>query len=68
MKIEGAFANPVLVSSFKHKCKGAAPSGIRIEGYYAKPDGSALTAWPVRDERKSKYYSWPALLRQPLLE
>ena len=52
MKIEGAFANPVPVPSFKHKCKGAAPSDIRIEGYYAKPDGSALTAWPVRNERK----------------
>ena len=54
MKIEGAFANFAHVPGTKRKWRGISPSGIKMEGYYAKPDGSALTAWPVRNKRKQK--------------
>ncbi|WP_189493936.1 EndoU domain-containing protein [Formosimonas limnophila] len=49
-EIQGAFLNssPVTPSNGPIKVwRGVSPSGITIEGFYGKPDGSGATAWPV---------------------
>lgn len=45
VEIKEAFYNSKPVS--KAKWEGVSPSGVRIQGYYKIPDGTASTAWPV---------------------
>ncbi|WP_158658300.1 hemagglutinin repeat-containing protein [Achromobacter sp. AONIH1] len=47
LEIEGAFLNSKSVQGSLDKWRGTSPSGVVMEGYYGKPDGSAATAWPV---------------------
>ncbi len=45
LEVEAAFrnSNPVTAELWE----GISPSGVRIQGYYTRPDGGAATAWPV---------------------
>ncbi|QVM92944.1 DUF637 domain-containing protein [Pseudomonas entomophila] len=45
-EIEGAFRNSTPIAG-SERWRGISPSGVRIEGYYGKPDGTGATAWPV---------------------
>jgi filamentous hemagglutinin len=40
-----AFYNSESISPYEWE--GISPSGVTIRGYYKRPEGSALTAWPV---------------------
>ncbi|MEA5674295.1 EndoU domain-containing protein [Pseudomonas sp. MH2] len=46
VEIEGAFRNSSPIAGTE-RWRGISPSGVRIEGYYGKPDGTGATAWPV---------------------
>ncbi|AJZ89764.1 EndoU domain-containing protein [Cedecea neteri] len=46
-EIERAFKNSSPYSFNADKWQGISSSGIKIEGYYGKPDGTGATAWPV---------------------
>ena len=51
-EIEGAFQNskpiPNDIPGRPPKLwEGTSPSGVKIQGYYTKPEGGAATAWPV---------------------
>jgi len=45
VEIEGALRNSKPVNA--DLWEGISPSGLRIQGYYSKPNGGAVTAWPV---------------------
>jgi hypothetical protein len=45
MEVEGALRNSK--PSGGDLWEGVSPSGLRIQGYYSKPNGGAVTAWPV---------------------
>jgi len=44
-EVTGAFENSRPIGG--DKWQGTSPSGVKVQGYYKKPDGSAATAWPV---------------------
>ena len=46
-EIESAFRNSKPDAINGEKWFGVSKSGIEIEGFYGKPDGSGATAWPV---------------------
>ena len=31
--------------------RGTSSSGVKMEGYYKKPDGSGATAWPIYEKK-----------------
>lgn len=45
-EIEGAFQNSAPIPGTPY-WQGVSPSGIKIQGYYGKPNGTGATAWPV---------------------
>lgn len=47
MEIEGAWANSYPIEG--NRWRGRSPSGLRIEGAYARPEGDAASAWPVHE-------------------
>ncbi|MBK0000016.1 EndoU domain-containing protein [Erwinia sp. S38] len=49
MEIKSAFENskPHTDPRKKEMWQGISSSGLKIEGYYKKPDGAGATAWPV---------------------
>ena len=47
-EIEGAFQNSKPIPNTPGLWQGTSPSGVKIRGYYTKPEGGAATAWPVR--------------------
>ncbi|WP_193014344.1 MULTISPECIES: EndoU domain-containing protein [Gammaproteobacteria] len=51
-EIESAFKNSSPDSLRKEVWQGVSSSGVKIEGYYGKPDGTGATAWPVYNGRK----------------
>ena len=46
-EIESAFENSRPMEENKQLWEGTSKSGLEIQGYYGKPDGSGATAWPV---------------------
>lgn len=46
-EIESAFKNSTPKIGEPEKWSGTSSSGVKIEGYYGKPDGTGATAWPV---------------------
>ena len=46
-EIESAFKNSYPDPFDKNKWQGISSSGVKIQGYYGKPDGTGATAWPV---------------------
>ncbi|EPE7491144.1 EndoU domain-containing protein [Cronobacter universalis] len=46
-EIENAFKNSSQDPFDKNKWQGVSSSGVKIQGYYGKPDGTGATAWPV---------------------
>ncbi|WP_458368132.1 EndoU domain-containing protein [Pantoea vagans] len=46
-EIESAFKNSSPDPFDKNKWQGISSSGVKIQGYYGKPDGTGATAWPV---------------------
>lgn len=51
-EIESAFKNSTNIPNTE-RWTGYSNSGVKIEGYYGKPDGSGATAWPVFDSRNT---------------
>ncbi|NBL89337.1 EndoU domain-containing protein, partial [Proteus sp. G2673] len=51
-EIESAFKNSTNIPNTE-KWTGYSDSGVKIEGYYGKPDGSGATAWPVFEGRST---------------
>jgi hypothetical protein len=49
MEIKSAFANskPHTDPRKKEMWQGSSSSGLKIEGYYKKPNGTGATAWPI---------------------
>jgi hypothetical protein len=47
LEVEAAFRNSNPVTN--DLWEGVSPSGIRIQGYYTKPNGGAVTAWPIHE-------------------
>jgi filamentous hemagglutinin len=45
IEVEGALRNSKPIGG--DLWEGVSPSGLRIQGYYSKPNGGAVTAWPV---------------------
>ena len=51
-EIDGAFQNSKPIPNKNpnrppEQWEGTSPSGVKIQGYYTKPEGGAATAWPV---------------------
>ena len=50
-EIEGAFQNskpiPGALGQPPRMWEGTSPSGVKIQGFYTRPEGGAATAWPV---------------------
>ncbi len=51
-EIESAFKGSAPDPLDRNKWQGISSSGIKIEGYYGKPDGNGATAWPVYHGKK----------------
>ncbi|WP_189493960.1 EndoU domain-containing protein [Formosimonas limnophila] len=49
-EIQGAFLNSKPIGD--GKWQGTAPSGVTIQGYYGRPNGTGTTAWPVWGGKK----------------
>ncbi|PIT08543.1 hypothetical protein BGI31_05445 [Snodgrassella communis] len=47
MEIESAFKNSRKLPTSKDKWEGISKSGVKMQGYYKKPDGTGATAWPA---------------------
>ncbi|PIT21409.1 EndoU domain-containing protein [Snodgrassella communis] len=47
MEIESAFENSKKLPTSKDKWEGISKSGVKMQGYYKKPDGTGATAWPA---------------------
>lgn len=50
-EIESAFKNSERIPNTE-MWSGKSSSGVKIQGYYGKPDGTGATAWPVYTGRK----------------
>ena len=46
-EIESAFENSRPMKENKQAWEGVSKSGLKVEGFYGKPNGSGATAWPV---------------------
>nr|WP_238791201.1 EndoU domain-containing protein [Snodgrassella sp. ESL0253] len=47
MEIKSAFENSRKLPTSKDKWEGISKSGVKMQGYYKKPDGTGATAWPA---------------------
>lgn len=47
MEIKSAFENSTPHTNEKDQWQGISSSGIKMEGYYKKPNGTGATAWPI---------------------
>jgi filamentous hemagglutinin len=47
MEIKSAFGNSTPKVDEPEKWVGISSSGIKMEGYYKKPNGTGATAWPI---------------------
>ncbi|WP_100100491.1 EndoU domain-containing protein, partial [Snodgrassella alvi] len=47
MEIKSAFENSTPHPRYKERWQGTSSSGIKMEGYYKKPNGTGATAWPI---------------------
>ena len=51
-EIKSAFENSKPHPNDKRLWSGTSSSGIKMEGYYKKPNGTGATAWPVYNKVK----------------
>jgi hypothetical protein len=47
MEIKSAFENSKKLPTSKDKWEGISKSGLKIQGYYKKPNSTGATAWPI---------------------
>ncbi|TEA26383.1 EndoU domain-containing protein, partial [Candidatus Schmidhempelia bombi] len=51
MEIESAFKNSKRISNTE-RWEGVSTSGLKIQGFYKKPNGTGATAWPIYKGKK----------------
>ncbi|WP_375334980.1 EndoU domain-containing protein [Gilliamella apicola] len=51
-EIKSAFENSKPHPKYKGRWIGKSSSGVTMEGYYKKPNGTGATAWPVYNKGK----------------